>query len=97
MLNRLEGGGFVVPHSKVTDMSMSTKALDRHIRPLATNSTEDSVKRATRLVEADRVVASENEQINWVLVVDSIEEPLFLNHVSCLDNFRDVAVASEVK
>ena len=78
-------------------MSVSTKALDRYIRPLATNSAEDSVKRAARLVESNRVVASENKQINWVLVVDSIKEPLFLNHVSCLDNFRDVAVASEVE
>lgn len=97
VLTRFEGGGFVIPHRKVTDMSVSAKALNRHIRPLATNSAEDSIKRAARLVESHWVVASEDEQINWILIVDGIDEPLFLDHVSCLDDFRDVAVASEVE
>lgn len=45
---------------------------------------------------SDRVVANEEEQIDWLGVVDGIQEPLLLHHGRCLDDLGDIGVSSEV-
>jgi hypothetical protein len=96
-LTRLECSGFVVPHSEVPDMGVTTKTLDRYIWPSAANSTEDSFEGAAGNIETNGVVAGENKHVDGLLVVDCILEPRLLDHVGCFDDLRDIAIASEIE
>lgn len=45
---------------------------------------------------SDGIVSNEEEEIDWLVIVDSIQKPFLLNHGSSLDNLRDIGVSSEV-
>ena len=45
---------------------------------------------------ADWVMSNEQEQVDWLVVVDGIQEPLLLHHGGGFDDFGDIGVSGEV-
>ena len=77
--SRLNASGFVVVDDEVTDVSVATKGLDWHIRSQIADGAEECSEGAAGDVCPHGVVPNDHEQINWLLKVDGIEKPLFLN------------------
>lgn len=64
---------------------------------MAADGTEDSVERAARLVKSDRIVARKHKEVDRVLVVDCIKEPLLLDQIGRFNDLGNIAVAGEIE
>jgi hypothetical protein len=78
-------------------MSVATKGLDRYVRSHTADGLDDGAQSCARPTTAYRIVASDDKEIDGLLVIDGLFEPRLLNHVSGFDDLGNVAVASEVE
>jgi hypothetical protein len=78
-------------------MSVATEGLHGYVRSHTADGLDDGAQSCARPTTAYRIVASDDKEIDGLLVIDSLFEPRLLNHVSGFDDLRNVAVASEVE
>jgi hypothetical protein len=77
-------------------VSVAAKHLNRSVGLDGTNGFEDSLQSVTAALEADGVMSDQHKGID-VLVIDRIDEPRLLDHISRFGDDRSIRVASKVE
>ena len=78
-------------------MRVSPKALERHIGTESADGAMEQAKCAGRHGSSDWIMSNDKEKVNWLRIVDCIQEPLLLNHSFRWDDFRHVGIARKIE
>lgn len=78
-------------------MAVSTKYLDRRVRMSSSYVLLHQTKGVGVVGGTNRVVSDKKEQVNRLVKVDRLNEPVLLDHVGGLNDLGNVGVAREVE
>lgn len=90
---RLNAHRVVVVHGKVADVAVAAEDGNGSVAVDLADGLKNGLQGVGVVVLADGVVANQHEQVNGVLGVEGVVEPLLLDHVLGLDDLGGIGVA----
>lgn len=90
---RLNTHRVLVVDSKVADVAVTAEDGNGSVAVDLADGLENRLQGVGVVVLADRIVTNQHEEVDGVLGVEGVVEPLLLDHVLGLDDLRGVGVA----